>query len=99
MDDPTQHSQNSSGAIGLNNFRFMKILHTLTQISDHVYWFSPDDKTDRPVLGAIVGQTNTLWVDVGNSVASGLYIYRFSVQSVEKKSNTYNKSGKMLLLR
>ncbi len=41
----------------------------LNQISEHVYWFSPDDSTDRPTLGAIVGKKGTLIVDAGNSPA------------------------------
>ena len=39
----------------------------LGQISEHVYWFSPDDATDRPTLGAVVGNEATLLVDAGNS--------------------------------
>ncbi|MCP5101391.1 MAG: hypothetical protein GY943_38080 [Chloroflexi bacterium] len=39
----------------------------LNQISEHIYWFSPDDSTDRPTLGAIVGKKGTLIVDAGNS--------------------------------
>jgi glyoxylase-like metal-dependent hydrolase (beta-lactamase superfamily II) len=41
----------------------------LNQISTHVYWLSPDGTTDRPTLGAIVGQQATLIVDAGNSPA------------------------------
>ncbi len=42
---------------------------TLNQITEHVYWFSPDETTDRPTLGAIVGKRATLVVDAGNSPA------------------------------
>ncbi len=41
----------------------------LNQISKHVYWLAPDDTTDRPTLGAVVGQQATLMVDAGNSPA------------------------------
>jgi glyoxylase-like metal-dependent hydrolase (beta-lactamase superfamily II) len=41
----------------------------LTQISDHVHWLAPDGKTDRPVLGAIIGSEGTLIVDAGASPA------------------------------
>ena len=39
----------------------------LHQVSEHVYWFSPDETTDRPTLGAIVGKAATLIVDAGAS--------------------------------
>ncbi|MFN8459464.1 MAG: MBL fold metallo-hydrolase, partial [Anaerolineae bacterium] len=41
----------------------------LNQISAHVYWLAPDSTTDRPTLGAIVGESATLMVDAGNSPA------------------------------
>ncbi len=41
-------------------------MHTLTS---HVYWTPPEERTDRPVLGAVVGQRATLMVDAGNSPA------------------------------
>jgi glyoxylase-like metal-dependent hydrolase (beta-lactamase superfamily II) len=39
----------------------------LNQITEHVYWLPPDERTDRPVLGAIVGKSATQFVDAGNS--------------------------------
>ncbi|MFK7801135.1 MAG: MBL fold metallo-hydrolase, partial [Anaerolineae bacterium] len=39
----------------------------LNQISEHVYWLAPDSTTDRPTLGAIIGNEATLLVDAGNS--------------------------------
>lgn len=39
----------------------------LDQITQHVYWLSPDESTDRPILGAISGKHGTLIVDAGNS--------------------------------
>jgi glyoxylase-like metal-dependent hydrolase (beta-lactamase superfamily II) len=41
-------------------------LHNLTP---HVYWTPPEERTDRPVLGAVAGQHATLMVDAGNSPA------------------------------
>lgn len=41
----------------------------LNPISPNVYWLSPDDRTDRPILGAIAGEQRTLIVDAGNSPA------------------------------
>ncbi|HEY0601421.1 MAG TPA: MBL fold metallo-hydrolase [Herpetosiphonaceae bacterium] len=45
------------------------INHTFNRIAEHTYWLSPDSTTDRPTLGAIVGQRGTLLVDAGNSLA------------------------------
>ena len=39
------------------------------QISEHVDWFTPDDRTDRPALGAVHGADATLLVEGGASVA------------------------------
>ncbi|HOG47967.1 MAG TPA: MBL fold metallo-hydrolase [Anaerolineae bacterium] len=41
----------------------------LNRIGSHVYWLPPDDTTDRPILGAVVGARGTLIVDAGNSPA------------------------------
>lgn len=41
----------------------------LNSITPHVYWLPPDAATDRPILGAIVGEQRTLIVDAGNSPA------------------------------
>jgi glyoxylase-like metal-dependent hydrolase (beta-lactamase superfamily II) len=41
----------------------------LHQTTPHVYWLSPDARTDRPILGAISGEHATLIVDGGNSPA------------------------------
>jgi len=42
---------------------------SLQKLSRHVYWLPPDDRTDRPILGAIAGERATLLVDAGNSPA------------------------------
>jgi glyoxylase-like metal-dependent hydrolase (beta-lactamase superfamily II) len=50
-------------------------LSTLNQLSPHIYWLPPDHATDRPVLGAVVGEQATLMVDAGNSPAhAGLFL-------------------------
>lgn len=41
----------------------------LNQLTNHIYWTPPDPRTDRPILGAIVGSGGTVVVDAGNSVA------------------------------
>jgi len=41
----------------------------LHRLSEHIYTLPPDDATDRPVLGAVVGQRATLVVEAGNSPA------------------------------
>ena len=40
-----------------------------SSISSHVDWYTPDDRTDRPALGAIHGSDATLIVEGGSSVA------------------------------
>ena len=47
----------------------MSIHHTLHHPTPHVHWLSADSSTDRPVLGAISGESATLIVDAGNSPA------------------------------
>lgn len=42
---------------------------TLQKLSPRVYAFTPNQTTDRPSLGAIVGSTSTLLVEAGNSNA------------------------------
>lgn len=48
----------------------------LQQFSEHIYWLPPDERTDRPVLGLIVGQTGSLVVDAGNSPAHANLLLR-----------------------
>jgi glyoxylase-like metal-dependent hydrolase (beta-lactamase superfamily II) len=41
----------------------------------HVYYLSPDETTDRPILGAVCGERATLMVDAGASPAhAGLFL-------------------------
>jgi glyoxylase-like metal-dependent hydrolase (beta-lactamase superfamily II) len=42
---------------------------TLHQISEHVWWFTPDSRTDRASLGLVVGDKGTLMLDIGASPA------------------------------
>lgn len=42
---------------------------TLHQISEHVWWYVPEDRTDRPSLGAVVGTDRVLLLDAGASVS------------------------------
>jgi glyoxylase-like metal-dependent hydrolase (beta-lactamase superfamily II) len=39
----------------------------LERASDHVWWFTPDERTDRPALGAVSGSEATVLLDVGAS--------------------------------
>ena len=47
----------------------MPIYHTLYHPTPHVHWLTAEASTDRPVLGAISGESATLIVDAGNSPA------------------------------
>lgn len=40
----------------------------LQRASEHVWWFTPDDRTDRPALAAVAGRTATALLEVGASV-------------------------------
>lgn len=42
---------------------------TLERVSDHVWRFTPDERTDRPALGAVHGSRGTVLVDAGASPA------------------------------
>ncbi|MEM7802779.1 MAG: MBL fold metallo-hydrolase, partial [Chloroflexota bacterium] len=58
---------------------------TLNQISEHVFWLAPDSTTDRPTLGAIVGQDATLMVDAGNSPAhANLFVGELAQKGLAK---------------
>jgi glyoxylase-like metal-dependent hydrolase (beta-lactamase superfamily II) len=41
----------------------------LERASEHVWWFTPDGRTDRPALAAVAGATSTALLEVGASVA------------------------------
>lgn len=40
----------------------------LQRASEHVWWFTPDERTDRPALAAVAGRTATALLEVGASV-------------------------------
>lgn len=42
-------------------------MQKLTKISDRLYYLPPVQVTDRPILGAIVGEEKTVLIDSGNS--------------------------------
>jgi len=42
---------------------------SLHQLTPRVYWTTPFEETDRPVMGIIVGDKGTLFVETGNSPA------------------------------
>jgi glyoxylase-like metal-dependent hydrolase (beta-lactamase superfamily II) len=39
----------------------------LQRASEHVWWFTPDERTDRPALAAVAGRTATALLEVGAS--------------------------------
>ncbi|GAB4428720.1 MAG: hypothetical protein Fur0044_26540 [Anaerolineae bacterium] len=51
----------------------------LQKLNRHVYWLPPDDRTDRPILGAITGERATLLVDAGNSPAHAQLLVYFQI--------------------
>lgn len=42
-------------------------MQKLKQISDHIFYLPPYQETDRPILGAIIGDEKTVLIDAGNS--------------------------------
>lgn len=40
---------------------------TLHKISEHVWWFTPESRTDRPSLCAVVGKNDVVILDIGAS--------------------------------
>jgi glyoxylase-like metal-dependent hydrolase (beta-lactamase superfamily II) len=41
--------------------------HTLRQLTSRVWWMNPVHTTDRPALGVVVGERDTLVIEAGNS--------------------------------
>ncbi len=41
----------------------------LQQFSSRVHWLPPDEETDRPILGVLSGQKDSLVIEGGNSIA------------------------------
>ncbi|MGE7879075.1 MBL fold metallo-hydrolase [Peribacillus muralis] len=44
-------------------------MQTLQHLSKHIFYLTPVQKTDRPILAAVKGNKKTLIIDAGNSVA------------------------------
>ena len=42
-------------------------LQKLTKMSERLYYLSPVQETDRPILGAVIGEEKTIVIDAGNS--------------------------------
>ena len=42
-------------------------MQKLTKISDSLYYLPPVQETDRPILGAVIGEEKTIVIDAGNS--------------------------------
>lgn len=56
-------------------------MQTLMKHSDRFWYMTPVDRTDRPILGAVVGATHTLLIDAGNSVSHA----SFFLEQLEKQ--------------
>jgi glyoxylase-like metal-dependent hydrolase (beta-lactamase superfamily II) len=48
-------------------------LQTLEKITDRFWYQTPVSETDRPILGAVIGDKMTLMIDAGNSEAHASY--------------------------
>lgn len=42
-------------------------MQKLTKVSERIYYLPPVQETDRPILGAVVGDEKTILIDAGNS--------------------------------
>lgn len=56
-------------------------MQKLTKVSDRLYYLPPIQVTDRPILGAIVGEEKTVLIDSGNSSQHA----RLFLQQLEEK--------------
>lgn len=45
----------------------MDVLQTLEKLTNRFWYQTPVSETDRPILGAVVGNDRTLMIDAGNS--------------------------------
>lgn len=60
-------------------------MQTLKQHSDHFWYMDPVAETDRPILGAVVGDTHTLMIDAGNSEAhTNLFLAALTEQGIKR---------------
>lgn len=61
-------SENHVSTLSLNGLRKEnETLQKLTQVTDRIFYLPAYQKTDRPILAAIVGEEKTLLIDAGNS--------------------------------
>lgn len=61
-----------------------KTMQTLHKLSNRIFYLSPYQPTDRPILGAIVGKNHTLLIDAGNSSQHAkLFIEQLSASSIK----------------
>jgi glyoxylase-like metal-dependent hydrolase (beta-lactamase superfamily II) len=58
-----------SGRVSIARHRIGSMGTPFCQLSNHIWALPPDPATDRPVLGAVIGQQATLVIDAGNSPA------------------------------
>ncbi|WP_114165020.1 MBL fold metallo-hydrolase [Exiguobacterium sp. TNDT2] len=60
-------------------------MQTLKQHSDRFWYMDPVAETDRPILGAVVGDTHTFMIDAGNSEAhTHLFLDALTVQGIKR---------------
>jgi glyoxylase-like metal-dependent hydrolase (beta-lactamase superfamily II) len=59
-------------------------MQQLQQISNRIYYLPPYQETDRPVLGAIVGDDKTVLIDAGNSSKHAkLFLHQLDEQQIK----------------
>lgn len=56
-------------------------MQRLIRHSERFWYMTPVEETDRPILGAVVGETYTLMIDAGNSEAHA----RFFIEELERQ--------------
>lgn len=65
-------------------------MQTLEKLSDRLFYLPPYQKTDRPILAAIVGDNQTLLIDAGNSSNHAKYF--------KEQLASYHVTGDILVL-
>ncbi|EPE60510.1 metallo-beta-lactamase superfamily protein [Exiguobacterium sp. S17] len=62
-------------------------MQTLERYSDRFCYMTPVSETDRPIIGAVVGDTHTLMIDAGNSEAhANLFIDSLVERGIRRPS-------------
>lgn len=67
-----------------------EFMQTLKKLSDRLFYLPPYQKTDRPILAAIVGDKQTLLIDAGNSSNHAKYF--------KEQLASYHLTGDILAL-